>query len=155
MSLFTNPAIVRIIFESLRFLQRERNLQIYAYVVMENHLHMVVSSDDPAKDLANFRAYTARSIIDSLREIKSKYWLKRLEEAKLDCKRDRKHQFWQEGYHPKQIISSDMMEQKINYIHYNPVKRGYVDEPTDWRYSSARNYEDKKGIIPVKTDWDW
>lgn len=46
-----------------------------------------------------------------------------------------------------------MMRQKIEYIHNNPVKRGYVDKPTDWRYSSARNYAGMEGLIPVTTKW--
>jgi hypothetical protein len=46
-----------------------------------------------------------------------------------------------------------MMRQKIDYIHYNPVKRGFVDEPEHWRYSSARNYAGLPGLIDVATDW--
>jgi hypothetical protein len=46
-----------------------------------------------------------------------------------------------------------MLLQKIEYIHNNPVRRGYVDEPKHWRYSSARNYEGKEGLLDVKTDW--
>jgi len=46
-----------------------------------------------------------------------------------------------------------MMRQKIDYIHLNPVRRGYVDEPVHWRYSSARNYETECGLIDVAVDW--
>jgi len=46
-----------------------------------------------------------------------------------------------------------MLLQKIEYIHNNPVRRGYVDEPHDWRYSSARNYEGKEGLLEIRTDW--
>jgi hypothetical protein len=60
---------------------------------------------------------------------------------------------WQEGFHPEQIESVEMMHQKIDYIHNNPVKPGYVDEPVHWRYSSARNYEGPAGLIEVKTIW--
>jgi putative transposase len=68
-------------------------------------------------------------------------------------KTDRDHQLWQEGSHPQQIMSDDMMRQKIDYIHYNPVKRGFVDDPIHWRYSSARNYAGLPGLIDVATDW--
>jgi hypothetical protein len=47
---------------------------------------------------------------------------------------------WQEGFHPQRIDSDAMMQQKIHYIHQNPVRRGFVDAPEEWRYSSARNY---------------
>jgi hypothetical protein len=66
---------------------------------------------------------------------------------------DRTNQLWQEGSKPKQIEGDDMMVQKLEYAHYNPVKRGYVDEPVHWRYSSARNYAGLPGLIPVDMRW--
>ncbi|MEX0609324.1 MAG: hypothetical protein WD016_11560 [Balneolaceae bacterium] len=61
----------------------------------------------------------------------------------------RTYQVWQEGLHPKQLTSAEMVNQKMEYIHFNPVKSGYVDEPVHWRYSSARNYLGEEGMIPV------
>jgi hypothetical protein len=55
--------------------------------------------------------------------------LRQLEFAKLKHKVDRQFQLWQEGSHPQQIDNDEMMWQKIEYIHYNPVRRGYVDDP--------------------------
>ncbi|MEZ4867193.1 MAG: hypothetical protein R3C14_38070 [Caldilineaceae bacterium] len=46
-----------------------------------------------------------------------------------------------------------MLRQKIEYIHNHPVQRGYVELPTHWRYSSARNYAGQEGLIPVQTTW--
>ena len=46
-----------------------------------------------------------------------------------------------------------ILRQKLDYIHLNPVKRGYVDEPCHWRYSSARNYDGRPGVMEVVTDW--
>jgi len=46
-----------------------------------------------------------------------------------------------------------MMISKINYIHQNPVKRGYVDDATHWRYNSARDYEGMKGLVEVERFW--
>ena len=68
-------------------------------------------------------------------------------------KTDRSYQFWQEGNQPKQIAGDEMMRQKLEYIHYNPVKRGYVDDPLHWRYSSARNYAGLPTLLDVMTDW--
>jgi hypothetical protein len=53
----------------------------------------------------------------------------------------------------KQILDDDMMRQKLDYMHNNPVERGYVDDPVHWRYSSARNYARLPGLIDVVTDW--
>ena len=151
--LFRNPQIVEIIFESLRFLQRERSLILYAYVIMENHMHMVASCEEMGKTMKEFKSYTATRIVDYMENHGSRDMLNMLQRAKLPYKTGSKHQVWQEGSHPEQISSEEMLRQKIEYIHNNPVKRGYVDEPTHWRYSSARNYEEEKGLIDVKTDW--
>jgi hypothetical protein len=74
---------------------------------------------------------------------------------KLDHKKDRQYQFWQEGSHPQQIADERMMQQKIDYIHYNPVRRGYVDKPEDWRYSSARDFVGLPGLLPVVVGVCW
>jgi len=63
------------------------------------------------------------------------------------------YQVWQEGFQPKLILNEKMMIEKINYIHQNPVKRGYVDECKHWRYSSARDYEGLKGLINIERVW--
>ena len=68
-------------------------------------------------------------------------------------KGDRTYQFWQEGVHPELIQGEVMMRQKIDYIHQNPVKRGYVDEAEQWRYSSARHYAGQQGLLEVCTRW--
>ena len=64
-------------------------------------------------------------------------------------KRDREYRFWQEGAHAEMIFSEAVMREKLNYIHRNPVKRGYVDSPEHWRYSSARNYLGEPGLIGI------
>ena len=79
--------------------------------------------------------------------------LKQLNFYKLLYKNDRNFQLWQEGSHPQLIQGIDMMNQKIDYIHKNPIIHGYVDEDIHWRYSSARNYAGLNGLIPVETDW--
>jgi len=151
--LFASPAIVDIIIDSWKFLQTERSIVFYAYIIMENHLHFIASGAKLGDRIAQFRSFTARQIIDHLVAKKASTVLNILEWSKKDFKTDRKYQVWQEGSHPEMISSQEMMIQKIEYIHYNPVKRGYVDEPVHWRYSSARNYADLEGIIEVCKDW--
>ncbi|VAW57985.1 Transposase and inactivated derivatives [hydrothermal vent metagenome] len=68
-------------------------------------------------------------------------------------KGDRAYQFWQEGVHPELIQGDHMMRQKVDYIHNNPVKRGYVDKAEHWRYSSARDYLGQQGLLEVCTQW--
>jgi hypothetical protein len=68
-------------------------------------------------------------------------------------KTDRHFQLWQEGSQSKMIETEAMLRQKLEYIHDNPVKRGYVGDPTHWRYSSARNYARIESLVGVTTDW--
>lgn len=66
--------------------------------------------------------------------------LERLRFAKRAHKDDRVYQLWQEGSHAELVYSTEVMQKKLDYIHHNPLKRGYVDRAEHWRYSSARNY---------------
>jgi len=94
-----------------------------------------------AKQVANFKSYTARQLIDLLKSKNAETLLEQLSFCKAAHKIDRDYQLWQEGSKPKQISSDEIMVQKVEYIPLNPVKRGYVDDPVHWRYSNARNYE--------------
>ena len=126
---------------------------MYAYIIMENHVHLIAQAENLSKEIGNFKSWTARTIIDWLRANQAQGTLKQLAFHKLRHKTDQYHQFWQEGSHPKLIQGEAMMRQKIEYIHHNPVKRGYVDLPVHWRYSSARNYMGVEGLIEVTTAW--
>jgi REP element-mobilizing transposase RayT len=150
---FTRPQTVQFLYDSWRFLQENGRLTIYGYVILENHLHLVASSPAIAKEIGDFKSFTARQIVDYLETRHVKTLLNWLRFLKVRHKNDREYQVWQEGSHLEQIKDDEMMRQKLEYLHLNPVKRGYVDEPTHWRHSSARNYAGLPGLFPVKTDW--
>jgi REP element-mobilizing transposase RayT len=150
---FTRQESAQIILDSWNYLQQEGRITLFAYVILENHLHFIAASKDLSKEVGDFKSYTARRLIDILDSAGAKTLLDQLAFRKPKHKADREYQFWQEGSHPEQISNADIMRQKIEYIHYNPVKRGYVDDPTHWRYSSARNYAGLPGLIEVCTDW--
>ncbi len=103
--------------------------------------------------MKSFKMYTARQLIDLLERHSAEPLLRAFRALKLRHKVDSEYQIWQEGNHPKQIQNDEMMLQKLEYMHNNPVKRGYVDEAIHWRYSSARNYAGRPGLIEVVTDW--
>jgi REP element-mobilizing transposase RayT len=151
--IFGSRPIAQIILDSLQFLQDNDRLIVHAYVIMENHLHIIASSENLSKEIGNFRSFTARKIIDFLNERNAKNVLKQLAYYKLRHKKDRDYQLWQEGTHPQRVHDLAMMQQKIEYIHNNPVKRGYVDDPIHWRYSSARNYAGQPGLLNVDMGW--
>ncbi len=149
---FTRPATVDLLLESLRYLMND-GLKVYAYIILENHMHLVVQSNQLDKDIARFKSFTAKRLIRYLDENNIKTILEQLAFYKKAHKDDRAYQFWQEGVHPEWIQNEAMMRQKVEYIHQNPVKRGYVDEAEHWRYSSARNYAGLPGLLEVCQQW--
>ena len=150
---FATRRFAEIIFDSWRFLQTKRDIDIIAFVLMENHLHWIAVGPDLGKRVAEFKSWTARTIIDEMKKMNYQTMLQELEFFKKRHMTDQQYQLWQERSHPKVIEHEDVMIQKIEYIHSNPVKRGYVDEPIHWRYSSARCYAGQQGLIPVCKEW--
>ena len=151
--LFTRKKSVDILLDSLRHLQQKENLKLYAYVILENHIHLIVQSDDVAKSMRHFKSFTAKALLKLLQKENAQTLLKQFQFYKKAHKTDKTYQLWQEGYQPKLIQTDAMMIGKIQYIHNNPVKRGYVDEAVHWRYSSARDYEGVDGLIEVERFW--
>ncbi len=150
---FTRPATVDVVLDSFRYLQSSRGLKLYGYVILENHLHWIASSDDLVRDVKNFKSYTAKELLRTLKSLHAGTLLEQLAFYKSRSKTDRDFQFWQEGSHPQEIQSWDMLRQKLDYIHANPVNRGYVDFAEHWRYSSARDYAEGTGLVEVFKDW--
>ena len=130
--IFNRLEAVEIILDSWRFLQRE-GMVLYAYVILDNHLHMVVGGPDLSRKIARFKSFTARRIIDLLSERGASTLLEQLQHYKLRHKIDQDHQLWQEGSHPQAILDDEMMLQKVEYAHNNPIRRGFVDEAVHWR----------------------
>jgi putative transposase len=151
---FSYPRFVEIILDSWRFLQNDRRISIYGFVIMENHLHWIAAGEDLAKCAQYFKSYTARQIIDTLHQSGFETLLEELKFFKLRHKEKQHFQFWQEGNHPIEIQNPNIMRQKLDYIHQNPVRRGYVSDPTHWRYSSAANYTGLDGVIEVEMNWE-
>ena len=148
-ALFSDPELVNIIFNSLSYIQEEWDVKLHGYVIMENHCHLVLQSEKPSEHIRSFKSFTAKKIITSLQGRGRTLILEKLKFHKKLHKHQSIHQVWQEGVHAKQIDSDDKMSQVLEYIHFNPVKAGYVDDPMHWRYSSVRNYNGKDGLIPV------
>ena len=151
--LFTRPATVNIVLDSWRFLQRENDFTLYGYVILENHLHLIAASDDLSRDMQRFKSYTDKEIIAYLEQCQSTKLLELLALFKRRHKTESTYQVWEEGNHPQIIETEAVMHQKLEYIHQNPGKRGYVDLPEHWRYSSARNYAGQEGLIEVTRMW--
>jgi len=150
---FTRPETVDIVLDSWRWLQQNEDFRLHGYVILENHLHLVARSSDISGTIKRFKSYTARAILDHLRDRNVRGLLDLMALFKRAHKTESTYQFWEEGSHPQRIESEAVMRQKLDYIHQNPVKRGFVDLPEHWRCSSARNYAGQPGLIDVDRDW--
>jgi putative transposase len=150
---FSHPCFVEHILNSWRFLQSQRKIDILAFVIMENHLHGIAVGPQLSKRVGEFKSFTATSIIREMQKRQFRTLLQELKFHKLQHKVDQTCQLWQEGSHPQAIETEEVMWQKIEHIHDNPLRRGYVDDPVHWRYSSARCYAGQACLIDVCTDW--
>lgn len=150
--LFGKAELAQIILNSLSFLQHQQRLTLYGYVIMENHIHLIASAANLSKEIGNFKSLTAQSILNLLQENQSSHLLNQLKFSKLKHKTDQEYQVWQEGFHPQAILNEETFRQKLEYLHNNPVKHGYVDERVYWRYSSSRNFMEQPGLLQVLID---
>ncbi len=147
--IFTSNVYCKIILDSLQFSRVQKNLKIIAYVIMDNHFHAIIESDNLQNKIKAIKGYTAIEILKQL-NIDNKNWLlNQLEFYKKKHKNKSKYQVWQEGAHPQLIQNQEMAIQKIDYIHYNPIKRGLVEKPEHWVFSSASNYINNSGVIEI------
>ncbi len=151
--IFTRSEAVEIVLNAWRHHLQKSSLEIFGYVILENHLHLIARLPMLSEVLKSIKSYTARQLIDLLTRRNAEVLLRQLRAHKLGHKSESHYQVWQEGSHPQQIQNDEMMWQKLEYTHNNPVARGYVDDPVHWRYSSARNYARQPGLIDVDTDW--
>jgi REP element-mobilizing transposase RayT len=146
---FTRAKYFDIIIAALTFCRQQKGLRLHAYVILDNHLHLIVSSDNLSQVIRDFKRHTGKGILALARQDDKQWLLKQFEFFKSGHKGESRHQVWQEGVHPQAITSEEILRQKLDYIHFNPVKIGLVDCPADWRYSSARNFSGSDGVLEI------
>ena len=144
---FTRKELGEIIIDSLKFCQENKHLQIYAWCLMSNHLHLVAAVDNDSVTLSDvmrdFKKYTSKLIVKTISEIaesRRKWMLNHFAFAGKYDPKIKNYKFWQEGLHPIELTSGKFIDQKINYIHQNPVTAGIVYRAEDYVMSSAAQY---------------
>ena len=155
--IFTRPCYKHVIVDSLSYCQSHKGLTIYAWVLMSNHLHMIVDTNDDTTVgdvLRDFKKFTNKKILKTLEqdehESRREWLLDRFWFAGANDKRIKNYRFWQEGNYVEEIYTMDFLMQKLNYIHQNPVRAEIVARPEDYLYSSALNYAGEKGLLDVE-----
>jgi REP element-mobilizing transposase RayT len=153
-SVFTSIPMFDIMIESLKYCIHEKGIHLHGYVIMLNHAHYIVSAE-PATRISeimrDYNRYTSRRITNLLQEGNHDTPLKVFRAAAVEDGRSNLYKVWQEVLHPVGIETEAIFREKLGYIHQNPVRKGFVEQPEQWKYSSAKNYcKDDHSIIQVE-----
>ncbi|WP_395974668.1 REP-associated tyrosine transposase [Chryseobacterium cucumeris] len=146
--IFTRIEYFDIIIESLNYCRKNKGMTIFGYCIMPSHIHLIFRSEkgQPSELIRDFKGFTAKKLLKAIEENKQesrKEWLLWMfKKAGGQNSNIKKYQFWQQNNNPIEIWTLKVFEQKLNYVHQTPVKAGFVMEPWEWKYSSARNYSD-------------
>ena len=157
LDIFTRRIYKDIIIDSMEYCKKEKGLIVYAYVIMSNHIHFVISKKENIEQkladiIRDFKKYTAMQIIKAIREnpqeSRKEWLLWLLKRAGSKNSQNSVYQFWQQHNQPIEL-DGQWIEQKIDYIHNNPVEAGWVNEAYEYFYSSARNYAGLESPIKI------
>ena len=152
--IFTRRAYRDIVIDSLRFCQQNKGLEVYAFVVMSNHIHLLIRSEigQLSNTIKEIKSFTAKKILEAVNtesESRREWLLNLFEFSAKQHKRNEKYQVWTHENHAEIAYSNQFIDSKINYIHENPVRAGIVERAEDYLYSSARNYARLAGVLDV------
>ena len=150
---FTRDIYFSVIIESLDYCRKNKGMEIYGYCIMPSHIHLIFRSAeaDPSGLIRDFKGFTSRKMLKTIeentQESRKEWLLWMFEKAAKKNSNVKNRQFWQQNNKPIELWSLKVFEQKLNYIHNNPVVSGFVTNPIDWKYSSARNYASNDDTI--------
>ena len=154
---FTRRMYRDAILESLRYCQEKKGLTLYAWCIMSNHLHLIIASKTGyrlSSTFRDFKKFTANQILKLIEqeysESRKEWMLQLFRQAGQANSNNRHYQFWRQDNHPVEVQSNKFMDQKLEYVHLNPVQAGIVESPEEYLYSSARDYAGKKGLLDIE-----
>lgn len=154
LDVFTRNEYKNILIESLSFCQLNKGMEIIAWCIMTNHVHLVFRSAEgqhPALLLGDFKRFTSNAIVKAIkenpRESRKEFLLDCFKKAAKRSSNVTHHQFWRHDNNPIELWSNAVIWEKVNYIHNNPVEAGLVFRAEDYMYSSAIDYSGEKGLL--------
>jgi REP element-mobilizing transposase RayT len=152
---FTRKNHKMTIVESLQYCQKEKGLEVYGYCLMPSHLHLIaraVSTVTLSDIFRDFKKFTSKAImrnIQSGKESRKEWMLEYFRNAGRESSRITGFKLWQDGIHAEEITSNRFFDEKLDYVHNNPVKELIVELPEDYLFSSARNYAGLKNYLEI------
>jgi putative transposase len=153
---FTRQEYKDIVVDSIRYCIANKGLQVFSWCIMTNHVHLIIGSVDKKMEdiIRDIKRHTSKTIIKAIinnpQESRKEWMLWMFGRAGKQNPNNETYQFWQQNYHPIELWSNEVLDEKLDYIHNNPVVAGFVEEPWDYWYSSARDYNGKKGLIDLQ-----
>ncbi|ARV11916.1 transposase [Gilvibacter sp. SZ-19] len=152
---FTRAVYFNVLAKSLSFCRANKGMEVYAFCFMPSHVHLIFRSKhgEHSSLLRDFKRFTSKQLLETIqshsRESR-KEWLLSMFSIAAKGNNDVWHfQFWQHHNHPIELWSNKVIKQKLDYIHNNPVKAGFVTKPSHWKWSSARNFSGKGSILEI------
>jgi REP element-mobilizing transposase RayT len=152
--IFTRMNYKELIINNLNYCQKNKGLEIYAYVIMTNHIHLIVrsNSDNLSGTLRDFKSYTSKELLKlvSMQEESRQEWMLRIfSNAAYKHRRNSVFQLWSHKNHAELLWSNEFIEEKLDYIQMNPVRTGIVLHPEEYLFSSAKNYAGENVLLDV------
>ncbi len=145
--LFIRPVYTKIIDDGLIYAIKNKGLKVHAYVYMTSHIHLIVSSDEFELNdiLRDFKRHTSKELIKAIQDInesRREWILKKFSYEAERSKRTSNYKLWQDGFHPVILDTNRKLQQRVEYIHYNPIDAGFVNHERDYVNSSYLAYEE-------------
>jgi len=152
---FTRKEYCYIVIDALNHCIDNKGLRIHGWCIMPSHLHLLISCEDGkrlADIIRDFKQFTSKKVVREIQmidESRREWLLKAFAQSGKKLKRIDNYKFWQDGNHPLECDRGEMLQQKLDYIHQNPVEAGMVTEAQHYVFSSAIDYAGGKGLVKI------
>jgi REP element-mobilizing transposase RayT len=153
--LFIRNEYKDIILDSWKHCQAKKGLEIYGWCIMSSHIHMIIGTNGEKLEniMRDMKKHTSIALKEVIKqhpgESRREWMLWMMERAGKKNSQNLEFQLWQQDNHPIELFDQKILQQKLDYIHNNPVLAGIVESPEHYLYSSARDYYGMKGLIDI------
>jgi len=157
LDIFIRENYRNILYDGIKYCQLNKGLNIHSYCIMSSHVHFIMSAEENfilsniIRDLKSFTSRAIRKKLETdIKESRRAWFLRMMKHAGNKNERNNDFQFWQQHNHPIELNSNFILEQRMDYIHNNPVVAGLVEEAHYWSHSSAKDYSNfGKSVIEI------
>ena len=154
---FSRECYKEILINSLKYCQEHKGLKLHAWVIMTNHVHLIVSTDTNKIEwlVRDIKKYSSKQIVAAIQEnsmeSRKEWMLNLFSYAGKSNSNNTDFQFWKQDYHPIELNTVVKSKDRLDYLHQNPVRSGLVWETWHYKYSSAIDYyTNEHGLLKIE-----